>query len=705
MSDYFDKTLVGRLFALSRELPDKTALVFKKDGITYGELAGRIAAVSARLKECGVKKGDRVCISAVSKPESVVCYLATVYAGAIGCFLDKNSNARIMADICKDAGAALLVTDKPMKEFGEGLNVIPLHETYENAAGHVSADADGPAVAEGVSGTDALSDAVDKNSTGIDENDIAEILFTTGTTGKPKGVMLSYKAVYNILSNTITGADMKREDILLLPLPLNHSFALRVLRSALWQGATVVLQNGFTFAKEVENNIEAFGCTRMACVPASYEVMKGQMQDAFKRVLCVLKCIEFGAGSLTVRQRKEITDTLPDTRIINTWGSSETGGALFLDVTEAVKDETRIKALGKPLEGKVSVRILDEDGKEKESDSTHPGRMSIKGDMIMSGYWNDPVNTADTIRGDWLLTGDMAYVEDGFVYMLGRADDIINVGGEKVSPIEVENTAGQYEGIRECACISADDPDGVLGQIPVLFIVPDFGYDKDAFTRFLAARLEKYKIPKEIITLDAIPRNRMQKIDRRSLKNLYDDRDKLDLINPVIQAILSRRSIRSFTDREIGADVLEMILKAGYNAPSGHNLQSWRFTVIEDAARLEKLKALTEETAKANGVYFYGWNNPKVIVLISNDSRNVNGCQDSALAAENMMLAALSYGIGSVWLNPLMTLRDKEPVKGFLDEIKVPENHTVWCTLALGYPSSPGTRLAKNQDVINYVDR
>ena len=683
MSDYFDKTLVGRLFGLSKELPDKPALCFKKDSITYGELPAKITGMAAKLKERGVKKGDRVCISAVSKPESVLCYLAVFYAGGIGCLLDKNSNARIMADICKDAGATLLVTDKPMKEFGEGLNVIPLHETYENA----------------------VSNATEEMSTEVDETDIAEILFTTGTTGKPKGVMLSYKAVYNILSNTIIGADMRQEDVLLLPLPLNHSFALRVLRSALWQGATVVLQNGFTFAKEVENNIDTFNCTRMACVPASYEVMKGQMQDAFKRVMCRLKCIEFGAGSLTVRQRKEITDTLPDTRIINTWGSSETGGALFLDVTEAVKDETKIKALGKPLDGKVSVRILDEDGNEKESDSTHPGRMSIKGDMIMTGYWNDPENTEATIKGDWLLTGDMASVEDGFVYMLGRADDIINVGGEKVSPIEVENTAGQYEGIRECACISAEDPDGVLGQIPVLFIVPDFGYDKDAFVKFLNSRLEKYKIPKELVTIDAIPRNRMQKIDRRSLKNLWDDRDKLELINPVIQAILSRRSIRNFTDKEISPDVLEMILKAGYNAPSGHNLQSWRFTVIESEEKLARLKALTEETAKANGVYFYGWNTPKVIVLISNDTRNVNGCQDASLAAENMMLAALSYGIGAVWLNPLMTLRDKEPVKTLLDEFKIPENHTVWCTMALGYPASPGTKLAKNADVINYVDR
>ena len=163
--------------------------------------------------------------------------------------------------------------------------------------------------------------------------------------------------------------------VLLLPLPLNHSFALRVLRAVLYSGATLVLQNGFTFAKEVENNIEAYHCTGMACVPTSYEVMKSQMQDMLVPVLSKLSFMEFGAG-----------------------------------------------------------------------------------------YWNNPVTTAETLVDGWLVTGDMAYMdEDGNVYMLGRADDIINVGGEKVSPIEVENIACQYEFVKECACIGVADPEGVTG--------------------------------------------------------------------------------------------------------------------------------------------------------------------------------------------------------------------------------------------------
>lgn len=128
---------------------------------------------------------------------------------------------------------------------------------------------------------------------------------------------------------------------------------------------------------------------------------------------------------------------MPELQVYNTWGSSETGGAIFCDVTEVVKDPVKVASLGRPLAGKVEVRIMDPDGNTIQSDVNNPDRMAIK--------------------------GDMAYMDDeGNVYMLGRADYIINVGGEKVSPVEVENIAGQYEFVKECACVSCNVANGVL---------------------------------------------------------------------------------------------------------------------------------------------------------------------------------------------------------------------------------------------------
>lgn len=687
------ENLFNRLIDLAAVCPDKRAVVFKEEYLTYRELCRRIAGMAEQLRREGIAHGDRVCFSAVSKPEMVGAYMAIQACGAVAVFLDKNGTPENMMAICGEAGAKLLLTDKPMKEYAGKCRVLSLRELYRQA-GEWQQD-----------GSADLDADLRERKISPAEDDLAELLFTTGTTGKPKGVMLTYKAVYHIFTNTIEGIGIREDDILLLPLPLNHSFALRVLRAVLYRGATVVLQNGFTFAKEVENNVVNHCCNAMACVPASYEVMKSQMQDAFARTLGGMRFIEFSAGSLNIHQRKEITALLPGVEIYNTWGSSESGGAIFCNVCEAVKSEERAGMLGRPLAGKVQIMITDSDGKEMESNASHPGRMALRGDMQMAGYWNNKEMTEQTLRDGWLLTGDMAYLDaDGYVFMLGRADDIINVGGEKVSPLEVENIAGQCVGVRECACIGVEDPDGIYGQIPVLFVAADSAYSEEELRKFIASKAERYKIPQKYVLVESIPRNRMQKVDRNRLKSLWEDRDAMELINPVVQNILSRRSIRKFTDQEIKRPILDMLLKAGYHAPSGHNMQTWRFTVLTRQADIAELKELTRQTAEQNKVYFYGFENPQIIILISNNDRNAYGCQDASCAAENIMLAAASYGIGSVWLNPLMTLRGKEPVKSLLDRYGIPAGHTVWAAVALGYPVSGGVALQKKENVVFFVE-
>ena len=194
----------------------------------------------------------------------------------------------------------------------------------------------------------------------------------------------------------------------------------------------------------------------------------------------------------------------------------------------------------------------------------------------------------------------------------------------------------------------------------------------------------------------------MQKLDRKAIKQLWEARGEVSLMNPVIQAILTRRSIRKFQDKPIPKEILEMLVMAGYYAPSGHNMQTWKFTVLQNQEDIERLKEVTVATSKANNIYCYGFENPAAIIIISNDSRNQYGCQDASCAAENIMLAAHSYGIGSVWLNPLMKLRQEEPAKSLLTKYYIPENHTIWCMVALGYPCAEGTLLAKKTNVVEW---
>ena len=674
-------TLVSRIEELAEQQPSKTAVVFKNNSLTYEELMLKVKGIASRLHELGIAKGDRVLFSAVSKPEMVAVYLAVQYIGAVAVFLDKNAAPASAVNIYKDAGAVILFTDKALKGHEDECNTYSLRQLYSERSGN-EAERNIP-----------------------EEDDLAEMIYTSGTTGQPKGCMLSYKAVCAIWSNTIEGTGMRSDDIILLPLPLNHSFALRVLRAGLYSGATVVLQNGFTFARDIEDNLDRFGCTAIAIVPASVETIAKQMQDKFAQIMSRFRYIEVSAGSLSVDQRKRLTAQLPDTLILNSWGSSESGGAIFMNVSEAAKQGgSKIAALGKPL-SRVEVMTLNENGEPFRSDREHPGRMIIRGDMQMSGYWNKPELTADALRNGWLVTGDMIYIdEDGYLYMLGRADDIINVGGEKVSPVEVENVAGEYENISECACIGVPDPEGILGFVPVMYVsVKNSSFDQDDFRKFLSARLEKFKIPVSFIELVELPKNAMQKINKKELKKLWENHGDASLMNETLQTIMTRRSVRRFTDEPIDPDLLNAIVTAGYNAPSGHNMQTWRFTVVTNEKELGRLRSAAEEAAKANSVYFYGWDNPKAIILVANDNRNPYGCQDASVATENIMLAAWSYGIGSVWLNPLMTMRDKSPVKEVLDSYGIPENYTIWSAVAMGYPVTEGLRLKKKTDVVTWI--
>lgn len=678
------RTIVEAILEHGKNRPDKLAVGFKKIRITYGELARQIQIMAGKLRrEYGIQKGDFVMITGVSKPEYVSAYLAIQYLGAVSIPMDKTAREETVLDVYRYVQPRLMLTDSKIQ--AEDVRLVSLKSLYGAAA------------------ESAVDESEEPLAYQIPENEaVAEILFTTGTTGIPKGTMLSIGNIYASIHNTWHGVGMEPEDTVLIPVPLCHSLGMRVMRTALYIGATVVIQNGFAFAKELENNIEAFHCTGLVSVPASMEVIYRQMGDRFPEIMGKLRYMEVGAGSLGFDMKKKLCRVLPDTKIVNTWGSTETGGAIFLKVSEHPE---KFASIGKPIDT-VELKVVDSQGRTVAArDMESAGRMVLRGAMQMQGYYHMPEATRGTLVDGWLYTNDMVYTdEDGYVYMLGRADDIINVGGEKVSPIEVENIAQEFEGIRECACVGVEDPEGILGQIPVLYVVPEDGrFEQDELVRYLASRLEKYKLPQRYVVIGELPRNRMKKLDLKALLRMWQETGDSPLMNEVVRNILSRRSVRDFTEKEIPRANLEMILQCGLYAPSGHNMQTWKFTVIQDASKIEKFKEVVGKAAKKNKVYFYGLNNPNALILISNDRRNANSIQDSACAAENVMLAANSYGIGSVWINALHTICDVPEIRALLQAYGIPDTHIVWATIAMGYPEKPGKLLAKKQTVIHWV--
>ena len=515
------ETFSEKVIARGRELPDREAVIFRREILTYGTLADRALIAAGFLAAAGVKKGDRVLFSAVSKPETVVAYLGVQYAGAVSVFIDKNSTMQHAADIYDEAGAVLFLSDMKKAELPGHIRCVSMKAVCRGSledAAHALADA-----GTGSAGSLPSADEVVAAHMPPDPEDLSEILFTTGTTGKPKGVMLSHRAVLSILTHTKEGIGIREDDRILIPLPLHHSYSLRVLRAALYGGSSVVLQNGLTFAREIEQNLDSHSCTAIAVVPVSMELLRAQMQDRFYEIMGRFRYIEVGAGSLTVEQRKRLSANLPDTEIRNTWGSSETGGALFINVSREADSPLHVTAIGKPLPD-IRVYVLDENDSPIESSPEHTGRLALSGEMLMSGYWNQPELTAAALKNGMLLTNDIVYAdEDGFIHMLGRSDDIINVGGEKVSPLDVENVACELPKISECACIGVPDTETGLGEVPVLFFASEEAVPAGEIRAYIAANTEKYNVPVHYVRIDALPRNRMQKLDRKALRSLWEE--------------------------------------------------------------------------------------------------------------------------------------------------------------------------------------
>ncbi|SES92558.1 AMP-binding protein [[Clostridium] polysaccharolyticum] len=668
--------------------PKKTALIHKDEQLSYSQLVEKVREVSAYLLQLGMKEKDKVLLSALAKPEYIICFLAVQNIGGITVPVDRTVKGDSIQYLADTTGAKFFFTSS--KRNYQKVEVIDYQKMMEES----SQNKQETAIWEQMHSTDNIS----------------EILFTSGSTGTPKGVMFSEKGMASNTWNTINGIGMKEEDVILLSLPLSHSFGLRVMRASLVIGATIVLQNGSSYGKETVRNIMEHSCTGYACVTASMKMMLEQIGEAdLAKTLGKLRYIEFSAGAVSFQDREYFSNLLPDTELHNTWGSTETGGCFFLNFS---KQKDKLKSMGKPLDT-VKAKIMDKDGmKELEGYGIEvSGKLAIQGEMQMAGYWGNKELTKETIKGGYLVTNDLVWRDqDGFFYMIGRGDDMINVGGEKVSPIEIEEAVLKLPFVRECACVGVEDPLRKLGEVPAVFVCNERSETKavpkewkEEIEKKLREQLDPYKIPQQIIEMELLPRNKMGKIERSILKENWNRQNQKSNQSPVIANILNRRSIRKFSDKEITMDTVKLLIECGKSAPSGKNLHTRRFTVIQSSEEIQHLKQVIEETGKQKNKTVNGFYNPKVLILVSDDVRNQDGIQDVACAVENILLGAASLGLGGVWLNVLMDMCDEKAIRDMLAFYKIPKKHWVWAMIAIGYPSEEDTFTTRKEDVVVYI--
>lgn len=453
--------------------PSKIAIKICNHEISYAKLYENICKTASVLYKSGVRHGDKLILSAHKEIEYIYVYFATHILGAINVIVDAESNAKRLAYIEEKI--------QPKWCFGYTSDLYP-SKHYKD----LNID------------NEPMLRTTLENVT-LTEKDIAEILFTTGTTGAPKGVCLSFANIYGSASNINEYINNNSRDIELLGLPLCHSFGMGRIRCNLLTGATIIILSSFANVQQMFATIEKERITGFGVVPAAWAYIRKLSGKSIAKYAKQIKYIEIGSAAMPMYIKKELVEIFPNTHICMHYGLTEASRACFLDF----QDSQHLDSIGKVVCNKVQAYIANESGEEVRAGEK--GEICIKGNMVMSHYLN-PNDSEKAFYGDYFRTGDCGYMSsDGYIYLVGREKEIINVGGKKVSPMEVEEAICAL-GVKDCICIPMKDPDGIMGELVKCYILKD-GTDLtfEQISEKLSGNLEQYKRPATYEWIDEIP--------------------------------------------------------------------------------------------------------------------------------------------------------------------------------------------------------
>jgi len=468
----------------------KPAVISGNSTFTYGQLWAYALATASWLASRGVKPRDRVVILvAPNDPWFAVAYFGAHLAGAAAIPLDLKGAETTTLAVQEQVAPAFLLA-------GAVLDELKTH------------------LADGANTQDLA--ALEQRLPVVSPDETADILFTSGSTGQPKGVVLTHANIAAAAHNITTFIGNTGDDREVVTVPLNHSFGLGRLRCNILAGGTLIIVPGLTFPSLVFKALAAHQATGLACVPTGVAVLIKVGGERLGEFAATIRYMELGSARMEEAAKRAIMSLLPSTRICMHYGLTEASRSAFM---EFHADESRLESVGRATPN-VSISIADETGKPLGSGES--GRIRIKAATVMKEYWRDPQRTAQVFdREGWFDTGDLGYLDAaGYLFLQGRVDDVINVGGKKVYPVTVEEAAMLYSGVVEAACVGKSDPDGLLGEVPVLYVVQQAGagVDSAALLQFLAGRVELYAVPRFVRFVDAIPRTGSGKPQRVLLK-------------------------------------------------------------------------------------------------------------------------------------------------------------------------------------------
>ncbi|WP_338014300.1 FadD3 family acyl-CoA ligase [Sphingomonas cavernae] len=509
-------TIPHMVFASARRFADIEAIRGEDgDTILYRDLEPRVREAAAAFLSSGIEAGDRVAIWAPNSVEWIIAALGAQTAGAAIVPLNTRLKGREAGYILRTSGARMLLT---VSEFlGAAYPEMLRGEDLPDLQQIVLLGGEGGGVGWGEflkRGAAIPPSAIDARLDALGEDDVCDILFTSGTTGNPKGAVTTHRQniwVYQRYSETY---GLRPADRFLIINPFFHSFGYKAGWLAAFLTGCTVLPHAVFGAEDVLARIEREKVSVLPGPPTIYQSLLAANYRAHD--LSSLRLAITGAASVPVSLVEEMRTELGIETVLTAYGLTETCGV----VTMCRKEdgvETIASTAGRPLDG-IEIRIVDDGGTTLPPGEA--GELLVRGAGVMQGYFNDPAATAEAIDGDgWLRTGDIA-VQDarGYIRITDRAKDIFIVGGFNAYPAEIENILAQHPAIAQSAVIGV--PDERLGEVPKAFVVlrPGAQATPEAITAWARENMANYKVPRSVEIRDALPLNAAGKVQKFLLR-------------------------------------------------------------------------------------------------------------------------------------------------------------------------------------------
>jgi acyl-CoA synthetase (AMP-forming)/AMP-acid ligase II len=483
----------------------RRALSFGDEARTYSELWERTQTVAGALRAAGVGKGDVVAVLLHNSLEFVELMCATAHVGGIFMPLNWRLAPPELTYICSHAGAAVVVSEP---ELAERCDDLAARGTIAAWLARGPSEGRWLGLEEAATAAEPVDEAVD-----VSGDDVHRLMYTSGTTARPKGVMITYANLFWKCAAQVVEQQVSSADRGLIAGPLYHVGALDLtLTNLLYAGASAHVLRRFE-AEAVLAAIAEHRVTNLWLAPAMVNaIVRAEGLDRYD--LSSVKVLVDGGEKMPLQLIERVLATFPNAWFADAYGLTETvSGDTFLDKGRVT---AKLGSVGKPVLH-TEIQIVDEH--DRPVPAGRHGEIVVRGPKVCKGYWRDDEATAHAFRGGWFHTGDVGYLdEDGYLYVVDRLKDVIISGGENIASLEVERAIYEHADVLEAAVVGSPDPR--WNEVPVAYVVvrPGAAVDEEELARFCADRLARFKTPKAFRFVDELPRNPSGKVLKRELR-------------------------------------------------------------------------------------------------------------------------------------------------------------------------------------------